>query len=373
MNRIIMHYDMDAFYASIEIRDKPHLKGKPVIVGRRVITTCNYEARKFGLHSAMSVVTARRLCPQGIYLPVDKDKYIKEAEIIQNLILKLSDKTEFIAFDEGFVDISHLKEKYPDINHFASVFRNRIFKHTGLSCSVGIGYNKLSAKLASEVNKPNGQFIIKNENEFKDYVFNKDIKILPGVGKKTQEILRQKNINKVSDLLNYSLLHLQGLFGHIKGQLLYEYALGIDTRPVKKDHKYKSIGNETTYSRPITDQDFVYQTLDDIFTKVLKRMEKKFYHAKTATIKIRYGDRQTFTRSKSLKIHSNNKQDLRNLYLDLKEQLIIDKPVMLAGFSLSNLIIKKEEQLTFESVPKLRKKKTILELQDKINHYEDIF
>lgn len=373
MKRIIMHYDMDAFYASIEIRDKPYLKGKPVIVGRRVITTCNYEARKFGLHSAMSVTVARRLCPQGIYLPVDKDRYIVEAEKIQKLILKLSTNVEFIAFDEGFVDITHLEDKFEDMEAFATTFRKRIFKHTGLTCSVGIGYNKLSAKLASEVNKPNGQYIIKNENEFKNYIFDKDIKILPGVGKKTQEVLREKNIHKVSDLLNYSLLHLQGLFGHIKGQLLHEYALGIDTRPVKRDYKYKSIGNETTYARTVHDQDFVFQTLDDIFNKVIKRLEKKFYHAKTATIKIRYGDRQTFTRSKSLKNHSNNKQDLRNLYLDLKEQLIIDKPVMLAGFSLSNLVVKKEEQLTFESVPKLRKKKTILELQDKIKHYEDIF
>ncbi len=373
MNRVIMHYDMDAFYASIEIRDKPYLKGQPVIVGRRVITTCNYEARKFGLHSAMSVTTAKKLCPQGVYLPVDKEKYIREAEKIQNLILKLSDKIEFIAFDEGFVDISHLQEKFQDIHQFAKKFRTRLFKHTGLSCSVGIGYNKLSAKLASEVNKPNGQYIIKNENDFKNYVFDKDIKILPGVGKKSQKILRERGINKVSDLLNYSLLHLQGLFGHIKGQLLYEYALGLDTRPVKKDYKYRSIGNETTYSRPVSNPEFIYQTLDNIFNKVLKRMEKKFYHAKTVTIKIRYDNRQTFTKSKSLKNHSNNKQDLRNLYLDLKEHLFIDKPILLVGFSVSNLIVKKEEQLTFESVPKLKKKKTILELQDKIKHYEDIF
>lgn len=373
MKRIIMHYDMDAFYASIEIRDKPHLKGKPVIVGRRVITTCNYEARKYGLHSAMSVTVAKRLCPQGIYLPVNKEKYMVEADKIQKLILKLSDKVEFIAFDEGFVDITPYKNKYEDFSIFAQKFKERIFKLTGLTCSVGIGYNKLSAKLSSEVNKPNGYYIIKNEEEFKNYVYDKDIKILPGVGKKTQVFLRDRNINLVSDLLSYSLLELQGLFGNIKGQLLYEYALGIDSRPLKKEHKYKSIGNETTYNRPISDPDFVFNTLDSIFNKVLKRLKAKSYYAKTATIKIRYADRITFTRSKSLKSHSNSKEDLRNLYLSLKEELSLEKPIILAGFSFSNLVIKKEEQLSFDTIKNLRRKKTILELQDKIKNYEDIF
>jgi DNA polymerase-4 len=152
--RIILHYDMDAFYASIEIRDHPNLKGKPVIVGTSVITTCNYEARKYGLHSAMSVARARILCPHGVYLSVNKEKYSEVSREIKKLVLKLTSKVEFIALDEGFIDITDIVGKYSSLENFATKFQRGIYNNVILTCSVGIGYKKLSAKLASEAKKP---------------------------------------------------------------------------------------------------------------------------------------------------------------------------------------------------------------------------
>lgn len=372
MERLILHYDMDAFYASIEIRDKPYLKNEAVIVGQKVITTCNYEARRYGLHSAMSVVNAKKLCPYGVYLPVNKEKYIKEANRIKKLILKLSSKVEFIALDEGFIDISDYKDKYKNLNSFAKKFIDRIFIHTGLSCSVGIGYNKLSAKLASEINKPNGHYIIRNQEEYKLYVYDKDIKILPGVGKKTEEVLRNKGINKVSEILSYNLLELQGFFGYIKGQLIYEYALGIDYRKISVDSQHKSIGNEITYNNLITDISLIYKNLDEIFNETFKRFKEKNWYGKTVTIKIRYSDRTTVTRSKTSEKHLNKKEDFKNIYEKIKEDLIIKNKVLLLGVSISN-IIEENRQLSFDSIGKLKKKKLIKELKDKINYYEDIF
>lgn len=371
MKKLIMHYDMDAFYASIEIRDRPYLEGKAVIVGQKVITTCNYEARKYGLHSAMSVVEAKKLCPFGIYLPVDKKKYSKEAGIIKELILKLSNKVEFIALDEGFVDISSYKNR--NLDSFAKKFIDRIYANRALTCSVGIGYNKLSAKLASEVKKPGGYYIIRNQDEFKRYVYNKDIKILPGIGKKTQKVLREKGINIVSDILSYTLLELQALFGNIKGQLIYEYALGIDYRKFDNDSRYKSIGNEITYNGSIGEDRIIFKNLDDIFDKVFFRLEKKKWYAKTISIKIRYKDRHTITKSKSLKKYSNKKLDFIKIYDEVKNYIFIENEIILLGVSISNIVEEENRQLTFEPVGKLKKRKLIKELKDKINYYEDIF
>lgn len=366
MERLILHYDMDAFYASVEIRDNPHLKNKPVIIGRSVVTTCNYEARKYGLHSAMSISEAKKLCPFGVYLAVDKDKYNKESEKIHELIHKLSNKVEFIALDEGYIDISEYKDKYINLEEFADKFIKRIYENTKLTCSLGIGYNKLSAKLASEVNKPNGFYIIRDQSDFRNYIYNKDIKILPGVGKKTQEILRTKGINLVSDILTFSLLELQGLFGHIRGQLLYEYALGIDMREVSQESQHKSIGNETTFKMPTNEIDYIHKNLDDLFEKVYLRFKNKKYFGKTITIKIKYADRSTFTRSKSLFQYTNSKIDLSKAYELIKDELNITNSLILVGVSISNIIEEKSEQLSFESVSKLKKKKKIAELKGKM-------
>ena len=177
MERIIMHYDMDAFFASIEIKKNPKLKNKPLVVGENIVTTASYEARKFGVHSAMKVSDAKLLCPKLMVIPVDKNEYIRTSKTIHNLILKITNKAEFIATDEGYIDLTGLV-KEENLNFFATKFRKRIKEITGLTCSVGIGFNKLSAKIASDINKPFGQYIFKTENDFIKYIENKLINYL---------------------------------------------------------------------------------------------------------------------------------------------------------------------------------------------------
>lgn len=170
MKRVIMHYDMDCFYASVEMRDNKKYRNRPIVVGSGVVTTANYKAREFGIHSAMSIIEAKRLCRNLIIVPVNKDKYTKESRYIQQLVLKITDKVEFIALDEGFIDISNIINSKLNCDRFAKLFRKRIFKLTGLTCSVGIGPNKLIAKIGSDIRKPGGQYIFNNEHDFMEYI-----------------------------------------------------------------------------------------------------------------------------------------------------------------------------------------------------------
>ena len=361
---------MNNFYASVEIRDNPKLQGKPVIVGTRVVTTCNYEARKYGLHSAMSVKEAKKLCPKGIYLDCDKEKYYEISKTIQSLILKLSHDVEFIALDEGYIDISLLYEKYKDLDYIAKKFRERIYKHVKLTCSVGIGYNKLSAKIASEVNKPNGFFIIHDEEEFKNYVKDKNIRIIPGIGKKTQEILGKYGIETIKDIQNYSLLALQGILGHAKGIQLYENSLGIDNRKIEFERKNKSIGNETTLTVPVKNEILIKENLKNLFDGVFKRLKDSKYFSKTLTIKIRFSNRETIQKSKSLRDYSKNYLDLLSLFNELLEEIDFSKEILLYGATFSNLKESFSEQLSFKNIDKLNKNNKIIELQDKIKKME---
>ena len=364
--KIILHYDMDAFYASIEIRDNPNLKGKPVIVGTSVITTCNYEARKYGLHSAMSVTKARTLCPYGIYLRVDKEKYSRVSKQIKTLVLKLTNKVEFIALDEGFVDITDIIKKYPSYEVFAERFQRGILKNTGLTCSIGIGYNKLSAKLASEAKKPGGVTFIKNVGEFAGFMSDKKIKLIPGVGKKTQEILGRKNLVMVSDLLKMSLQELRSILGYNRGEMIYEYSRGIDNRKVSIESKVHSISNERTYSTPLEEKEIIWSELLSLLVKTHKRLKNQKFHTKTITLKIRYLDRKTITRSKSMDIPTQNIETLKKLMSELFDEINLEDKIKLLGLNLGNLNENKKYQLSFKDVKGIRKERKIEELRDKI-------
>ena len=227
MERIIMHYDMDAFYASIETNRNPKLKNKPIVVGENIVTTASYEARKYGIHSAMKVSDAKLLCPKLTVIPVDKTEYIRISNEIHNLIFKITNKVEFIATDEGYIDLTDVINP-ENKKSFAIKFKQRIKELTNLTCSVGIGFNKLSAKIASDINKPFGFFIFENEKEFIKYISDKKIKIIPGVGKKFFEILKHDKIFYVKDVFKYSLDYLVKKYGKSRGENLYCSVRGID-------------------------------------------------------------------------------------------------------------------------------------------------
>lgn len=346
MERVILHYDMDSFYASIEMRDNPKYKNKPLVVGGGVVTTANYKAREYGIHSAMSVNEAKRLCPYLIVIPVNKEKYIKESTFIQNLILKITNKVEFIALDEGYVDISEIINKFSSKEKFAEIFRKRIYELTRLSCSIGIGINKLTAKIASDINKPNGQYIFNNSEEFIRYISNLKVGILPGVGKKFKELLEKDNIIIVQDIYKFTLKELIIKYGVARGELLYGFSRGIDNREVDYNRKIYSIGNENTYSIPLDTEYEVERELDGLFRWSYNRLKKKELMAKTISLKIKYRDGKLITRSKSLIFPTDDFEILKNYSIDILSDIDIKGDIKLLGISFSNLSSKKYRQLS---------------------------
>lgn len=346
MDKIIMHYDMDCFYASIEIRDNPKYQGLPLVVGGGIVTTASYEARKYGIHSAMSVFEAKKLCPNLLVIPVDKDKYIKISNQIQKLVLKITEKVEFIALDEGYVDITEAVKNFSSLENFAEKFRKRIEYHTKLTCSVGIGVNKLSAKIASNINKPNGKYIFNSQMEFVNYIKGKDIKIIQGVGKKLRELLNKDGIFKVEDIVPYSLKELVNRYGKSRGELLYLSARGIDYSEIEYRRAIHSIGNENTYRYPLDSEGNIKKELEDIFEYSYQRLLKKELIAKTVILKVKYNDGILITRSKTFSRPTDDKEILYET-LEILLNDIENKPIKLLGISFGNLIKKSIRQLSF--------------------------
>lgn len=340
MGRTILHYDMDAFYASIEIRDNPKLKKQNLVVGTSVVTTASYEARKFGIHSGMSVMEARKLCKNLKTIPVDKDKYIKVSNFIHSLIEKVTDKVEYIAFDEGFLDITEIIKKYPSKEYFAKKFKERIYKNTLLTCSVGIGYNKLTAKIASDINKPNGFYIFNNSEEFISYVKDKNIKIIPGVGKKFRAILAKDNIFTPLDVYNLGIHELIAKYGTSRGLMLYYYTRGLDDSKVLKERKNISIGNENTYKFLVDSEEDLKREYILLFERTYKRLIKKNYLCNSVGIKIRYNDFLTINRSKNINFFTDDKNYLFEILENLVELIETKKNIRLVGISFNNLVRK---------------------------------
>lgn len=350
MNKIIMHYDMDAFYASIEMRDNKKYLNKPIVVAGGVVTTANYEARKFGVHSAMTTTEAKKLCPKLIVVPVNKDKYLEESKIIQELVLKITHKAEFIALDEGFLDITHIVHKFSSKEAFGNIFRKRIFEITGLSCSVGIGINKLTAKIASDIHKPGGQYIFNSEEEFIEFIRHKKIRKLPGVGVKFEQLLTKNNIFLVDDIFKFSLKELTSKYGTSRGELLYTYSRGIDFREIDFSRSTHSIGNENTFRIPIDSEIEISREIEDLFNWSYTRLIRKQMLTKTLTLKIRFQDRETITRSKTRSTPTDNKEILKGMLDEIFTSVEFKKDVKLLGVSFGNLESRSNRQLSFEKL-----------------------
>ncbi|MDH3325247.1 MAG: DNA polymerase IV, partial [Gammaproteobacteria bacterium] len=265
--RKIIHVDMDCFYAAIEIRDDPSLKGKPVAVGgasnsRGVLCTCNYEARKFGIHSAMPSSQAVRQCPDLIIVPVNFEKYQASSKSIHQILNKYTDIIEPLSLDEAFLDVSDSDLHAGSATRIAQSIRDEIYDTEKLVASAGISFNKLLAKIASDWNKPNGQFVITPQmtNEFMTEL---PVKKLFGVGKVTEEKLKEKNISVCGDIQKYSQTEMIRLFGNY-GKHLHLMAHGIDDRPVSMDRIRKSLSVEETFSLDVSSDritDFIFEEM----------------------------------------------------------------------------------------------------------------
>lgn len=346
MQRIIMHYDMDCFYASVEIRDNPKYKNKPLVVGERIVTTASYEARKYGVHSAMTIYEAKKLCPNLIITSVNKEKYIEISEKIQSLIQKITEKCEFIALDEGYIDLTGITLDFESAKKFAEKFKKRIYFHTNLTCSVGIGYNKMSSKLASGINKPNGVYIFTSEEEFVNYTMNKDIKIIQGVGKKFLIELNKNKIYKVRDIFNYSLKELVTQYGKSRGELLYLASKGVDYSEIDYKKSTHSIGHENTYRYPLVFFEVIQKEMTEIFERSYERLLENDFLTRTIILKIKYIDDELITRSKTLKMPTDNRSSLILEAEELLENIEFDKKVRLVGVAFGNLTKKSIRQLS---------------------------
>jgi DNA polymerase IV len=273
--RSIIHLDMDCFYAAIEVRDRPSLRGKPVAVGgardrRGVLTTCNYEARKFGVRSAMPTFMALQRCPDLIVLPTRFDVYRREAGIIRGILYRFTSLIEPLSLDEAYLDVSaHPGAPGP----LAQVIRGTIFRETKLTSSAGIGPNKLIAKIASEMNKPNGQFEVKPE-EVARFMQDLPVRKIWGIGEKTERKLEELGVKTCAELQRFARPELVDLFGKF-GLDLYDLCRGIDDRPVEPDRPRKSLSTEETFAVDLTTLEQCEEKLEELFQDLMADLAQK--------------------------------------------------------------------------------------------------
>ncbi|MDR3339816.1 MAG: DNA polymerase IV [Candidatus Symbiothrix sp.] len=337
--RKIIHIDMDAFYASVEQRDNEALRGKPVAVGyseaRGVVATASYEARKFGIHSAMPSLTAKKKCPQLIFVPPRFEVYHEVSSQIREIFLEYTDLVEPLSLDEAFLDVSHNHKQMPSAGLIAKEIRQKIYEKTGLTASAGVSYNKFLAKIASEYKKPNGLFVIPPENAEK-FVEGLKIEQFYGVGKVTAQKMHENRIYTGYDLKQRSEVELVGLFGKA-GHGLYWNARGIDDRIVEPNRITKSISSETTFLKDKDNRILLTLELYHLAKEVAERMNEEKFFGKTLTIKVKYADFKTITKSKTL---PKTMTDFKQIWPVAREMMkyvdLSAQAVRLLGFGISN-------------------------------------
>ncbi|MBF4695958.1 DNA polymerase IV [Fusibacter ferrireducens] len=336
MDRQILHFDIDAFFASVEQLDHPEYQNKPLIVGgdsdRGVVATCSYEARKFGVRSAMSAVVAKKLCPNGIFVSGNMKRYQEVSRQIFEFIKSKFDHVEIVSIDEAYIDITECNQSAIEI---AMDLKRSVNQMTGLTVSVGLSYNKFLAKLASDWNKPDGIFVIKRE-DIPSILLPLPIIRIHGLGKKTCEKLNNIGIFTIEDLYQYPQSFLNEFLGELYATEIYHRIHGIDHRTVEEHHDRKSYGKETTLQEDTTDREIIKGILDQYLIRIREALEKRSLMAKTITIKIKYQDFEQFTRSYSLEYYTNNLKIWREALNSTFELLELDKPVRLVGLTLSN-------------------------------------
>lgn len=342
----IIHVDMDAFYASIEQRDNPNLKGKPVIVGgdpksRGVVATCSYEARKFGVHSAMPSSQAYRLCPDAVFLSSRFDHYRAVSQEIMGIFFGYTDLVEPLSLDEAYLDVTENKMSNPSATHLAEEIRGKIFQTTGLTASTGVSYNKFLAKLASDMNKPNGNMTI---TPAKASLFLQDLPIRKffGIGQVTEKKMREMGICTGGDLKKYDKEELIYHFGKA-GLYYHDVAHGIDKRQVNPCRERKSIGKETTLFQDLQDVHEMVKVLEGISVRLEDLLKRKLIKGRTITLKVKYADFSLVTRSITLSEPFNESSIISYQVNKLLQKTDAgEKKVRLLGISISHLIEKGE-------------------------------
>jgi len=343
-HRKIIHVDMDAFYASVEQMDNPELRDKPLAVGgsskRGVVAAASYEARKFGVKSAMSGFKAAKLCPDLIFVKPRFDRYKELSQRIRQIFFEYTDLVEPLSLDEAYLDVTQNKKGNPSATKIAEDIRTKIKTKVGLNASAGISINKFLAKIASDINKPNGQKTIPPE-DVEEFIEQLDVRLFYGVGKVTKEKMYRLGIFTGLDLKQKSLEYLKHHFGK-SGKYYYFVSRGIHHNPVKAERTRKSLGAERTFSENISSEIFLEEKLNYIAEEVAKRLQKQDVAGKTITLKIKYSNFEVHTRSKTLKLFISSKDLIMEEAKALLYQEKLKDSVRLIGISLSNLNTQKK-------------------------------
>lgn len=344
--RKIIHVDMDAFYASVEQLDNPELRGKPIAVGgsseRGVVSAASYEARKFGVRSAMSSVIAKRNCPELIFVKTRFDRYKEISKAIRTIFYDYTDLVEPLSLDEAYLDVTVNKKGNPSATLIAQEIRQRIFDELQLTASAGISINKFIAKVASDYNKPNGQKTV-NPEEVIQFLEDLEIRKFYGVGKVTAEKMYKLGIFTGKDLKTKPLEFLEEKFGK-SGAYYFNVVRGIHTSEVKPHRIPKSIGAEHTFSENLSSEIFMLEHLEHIATEIERRLKKSNIAGKTITLKIKYSDFTLQTRSKTVPYFVAEKALILETAKELLYQEKMENSVRLLGISLANLNTDKKEQ-----------------------------
>lgn len=306
--RRVIHVDMDAFFASVEQRDNPALRARPVMVGGRsargVVAAASYEARQYGVRSAMPAARARKLCPHGVFLPARFERYREVSSRIFAIFHAVTDKVEGLSLDEAYLDVSELADRVEDMVEIGRRLKREIASETGLTASVGMASNKLLAKLASDDDKPDG-FVLIDSERVQAFLDPLPVRRLPGVGRRSEERLNEAGVLTVGQLRSTAPDLLVRLFG-AQGLVLLERAFGRDDRPVKSDRIRRSISQEKTFSEDIHDLPALRALIDDQSARVAARLVARQLQARTVTLKLRSSGFSTITRSQSLPAHTRS-------------------------------------------------------------------
>jgi DNA polymerase-4 len=368
--KAILHLDMDAFYPSVEVLDNPELKGKPVIVGggreRGVVSSASYEARRFGVHSALPMATAMRLCPDGIFLPGRMARYQEISRAVFDIFRQFTPLMEPLSIDEAFLDVTGSERLLGQPDEIAKKIRQKVFELTGLTVSAGVAPSKFVAKIASDIEKPDGLTVVPPDR-VRDFLDPLPIKKMWGVGKVTQESLERLNIRTFKDLSNVPLKILEKKFGK-HGLKMHELSMGMDDRDVVPEHDVKSIGHEQTFLRDVTELEEAKKSLLALTNKVAQRMRRNGIAGKTVTLKVKYSDFFQITRSDTLAEPTDDGLEMYSTVCRLLEKTEVGRrPIRLLGVSLSQLNFPgKEDQLSL-FVKKDQKRKRLNTALDSLN------
>jgi DNA polymerase IV (DinB-like DNA polymerase) len=349
--RIILHLDMDSFYASVEVREQPKLRGKPVIIGadpkngngRGVVSTCSYEARAFGIRSAMPVSQAFVLCPHAVFLPPNFSHYMKSSSDIMSILKALDFPLQQVSIDEAFLDLTRLGT-FGAATDLAIKIKKTIFGQLGLTCSIGLAPTKVVAKIASDFKKPDGLTVVDPENLF-SFLAPMPVRKIPGIGKKAESDLFEMGIRTIRDLAAIDIQVLIARFGR-SAIALKEITAGIDTSEVKERDCVKSVSRETTFAHDTSDMKLIIATIDALVEEVCRNLSDETLNCKTVTVKVRYQGFITKTKARTLPHYTGDPVTIRSCTFSLVRDILDGRKIRLLGIRLSSFDTRDVRQMT---------------------------